>query len=413
MATKMGVCGLELIKLVLEKKWVLYAGSAVIAQFFATLAFLACLSGAVVLRSMDGEGGGGGGGPPPALPPVFSLLRAQGFGAAGVCQAGGSAAQCQLLVALELAVLLRSFVLLLSVGRAWRAEARRSGEPLSFLSVAHGSTFFSRFFSLSRSLLVVLLAAMARGGAQEHPLFHFFLALTCVLSYMSLVRFAMGPADLAHFVIMIKEMVVTDMLRFMGVAAILLVAFAHAFFILGRFPAADYFVVWFRALLALVGEGEVELPENVEARSGITAFQVVYLIAGSLMLLNVLIAMMGNTYNRFANRATILATIERARLIREVERGMTDEERLALSASAGFRWARHDTRMTTSRAPPTPPFTHTYPVFAHVQLSQTSTTPAAGTLTSGGSRRASATTPRGWTAPLSSTPLRRHRPSQR
>ena len=96
--------------------------------------------------------------------------------------------------------------------------------------------------------------------------------------------------------------------------------------------STDFFSVWFRSLRALVGEGAVETPDDTATRSGITAFQVVYLIAGSLMLLNVLIAMMGDTYQSLSERAEVLATIEKARLIREVEKGMSDEQRLTLGA---------------------------------------------------------------------------------
>lgn len=76
----------------------------------------------------------------------------------------------------------------------------------------------------------------------------------------------------------------------------------------------------------------METPDDAATRFGITAFQVVYLIAGSLMLLNVLIAMMGDTYQSLSERAEVLATIEKARLIREVEKGMSDEQRLTLGA---------------------------------------------------------------------------------
>ena len=112
-------------------------------------------------------------------------------------------------------------------------------------------------------------------------------------------------------------------------AGILLAAFAHAFFILGRFENRAFGTVLFRSLLALVGEGEVQVDSAEGPRAGNTAFQVAYLVGGSLVLLNVLIAMMGKTYEDVSSVAKVLATIERARIIREVEEGMTPAERLA------------------------------------------------------------------------------------
>jgi hypothetical protein len=127
---------------------------------------------------------------------------------------------------------------------------------------------------------------------------------------------------------MIQKMVVEDVSRFLGVAGILLAAFAHAFFILGRFTSDEFGTVLFRSLLALVGEGEVQVDSAEGPRTGNTAFQVAYLVGGSLVLLNVLIAMMGKTYEDVSSVAKVLATIERARIIREVEEGMTPAERL-------------------------------------------------------------------------------------
>jgi hypothetical protein len=100
-----------------------------------------------------------------------------------------------------------------------------------------------------------------------------------------------------------------------------------------------------------VGEGEVELEDD--PRQGVTVFQVSFLIIGSLIFLNVLIAMMSKTCasestsqlpRRFPrshqrsrplptdesinDQAEVLSTIERARLIREVEKDMSPAERL-------------------------------------------------------------------------------------
>ena len=174
-----------------------------------------------------------------------------------------------------------------------------SAVPLRFLPPppplpnreCHGSTSFGRVLSLGVCLLVFLLAGMVCAGLEDHPTFYFLLSITCVSGWLSLLRFAMGWESLAHFVVMIRQMVVEDVSRFLGVAGILLAAFTHAFFILGRFEWDAFGTVLFRALLALVGEGEVEVDNELGPRTGNTLFQVIYLVSGSLILLNVLIAM--------------------------------------------------------------------------------------------------------------------------
>jgi hypothetical protein len=319
---KEGVCKLEFVKTILEKKWIMFAGGSVRISFVCTLAFLICLTGVVVLRAFDGPSSG----TTQLRTTRLSDLQVIGFGRDGVCLAGSddSAFYCELLIALECIIFLSCCESALRIARSWRRAAVEKNNVFSWLTDCHGSTFFGRFFSFTITVLVGFLTVLISINAQEHAAFHFVLSTTLVLSYLSLVRFAMGLPRLAHFVIMIKQMFTEDIMRFLGIAVIILAAFTHAFFILGRFQPSEFGLVLFRSFLALVGEGEVETENPIY---GITVFQVSFLIVGSLMLLNVLIAMMGKTYERINEQAEVLATIERARLIREVEKELSPEER--------------------------------------------------------------------------------------
>lgn len=336
-----GVCSLEQVKRMLEMKWLLYAEVVVTRGFLFTLAFLACLTGAIVLRSHpllpthDST---------LALPFPFSVLQAMGFGRAGVCSAqasallhtaardggsdgssgGGGASQCYTLCVLEALILGACVVEGGYTARGWWAEG------LSYLTGAHGSTILARFFSTSTTLLFMAMAYMVQVGQEGGETFHFLLALCGVLCYLKLVRFTMALATVGQFIIMLKVMFFNDVLRFMGIATILIAAFANAFFVLGRYEGwGDAGVVLFRSMIAFVGEGEgMESRGEEGPREGMWIFSVVFLIVGSVMLLNVLIAMLGQTYDSISAHAEVLATIERARLIREVELGMSEWERL-------------------------------------------------------------------------------------
>lgn len=309
-----GVAKLEFTKTILEKKWIMFAGSSVLLSFVATLAFLLCLTGVVLLRAFPATASttteSATARPALRLTSVH-YLQTLGFGRAGVCfegEDGGVAVAhygCESLVILEFIVLVSCCASAWRIAGAWSSAARealarqkRAGEQsllvyFAWLTDSHGSTFFGRFFSLSITSLVGVLAALVHFGAEDHAAFYFLLSTTSVLGWLSLVRFAMGWSRLAHFVIMIKQMFQEDITRFLGIASILVASFAHAFFILGRFHPKDAGLVLFRSLLALVGEGEVEVESD--PRQGITVFQVSFLIIGSLIFLNVLIAMMSKT----------------------------------------------------------------------------------------------------------------------
>lgn len=307
-----GVCTEEFVITLLEKKWLMYAGVQLMAQLTLHLAFLALLCAVVVLRAVPmppppegGEGGQGGGAFLTLSPAPLAHLQRLGFGATGHCSAAaGSQQWCLALVVAEALLVACNWVSTLQLVYAVIMQAVVSqGENsegsdgelhthlLSYFSDSHGSTSFGRHMSLLVGLLVHFCCWLVHSGKGESPLFFLALSFTCVMGWLSLLRYAMGWEMLAHFVVMIKEMVMNDLMRFLGVAGVLLLAFAHAFFILGHFSPGAFGTVLFRSLMALVGEGEVEVDREEGPRLGYTAFQVAYLISGSLMLLNVLIAM--------------------------------------------------------------------------------------------------------------------------
>ena len=302
-----GVCTEEFVITLLEKKWLMYAGVQLMAQLTLHLAFLALLCAVVVLRAVPegGEGGQGGGAFLTLSPAPLAHLQRLGFGATGHCTAAaGSQQWCLALVVAEALLVACNWVSTLQLVYAVimqalvsQGENSKGGDGemyshlLSYFTDSHGSTSFGRYMSLLVGLLVHICCWLVHSGMGESPLYFLSLSFTCVMGWLSLLRYAMGWEMLAHFVVMIREMVVNDLVRFLGVAGVLLIAFAHAFFILGHFSPGAFGTVLFRSLMALVGEGEVEVDREEGPRLGYTAFQVAYLISGSLMLLNVLIAM--------------------------------------------------------------------------------------------------------------------------
>jgi hypothetical protein len=186
-------------------------------------------------------------------------------------------------------------------------------------------------------------------------MFLFTLSGFSVCSYLKLVRFTMGVSTVGQFVIMLKVMFFNDVLRFMGISGILIAAFSNAFYVLGGYQGwSGVGQVLYRAFQSFLGEGEVSASDGKEAHGGMWVYSLVFLIVGSLILVNVLIAMMGQTYESISTTAEVLATVETARLIREVELVMTPEQRLDPSKSwlVFFWW--HLKSWVTGKPPPQP-----------------------------------------------------------
>ena len=212
-----GVCGEEFVKVLLEKKWLMYAGSSTLTSVCLTLGFLLALSVVVVQRAGGAGGGGGGGGGQQLLRvPALAWLQAAHLGRGSACAAAsGSAPGCSALILGELAVVASCVASLARIACAWARAARRAwaesaalGVPppppaallAAYLTQCHGSTSLGRLVSLSVCLLVFFLCALVLGGGEEHPAFFVALSLTCCISWLSLLRFAMGWESLAHFV---------------------------------------------------------------------------------------------------------------------------------------------------------------------------------------------------------------------
>lgn len=150
------------------------------------------------------------------------------------------------------------------------------------------------------------------------------LAFASVLAWSYVLYFLLAFRLTGHFVVMIYKMLATDMLRFCMIFVTFLVGFSQAFFVLFSFEGAagvlESLLLCFKAML-----GEVDFDSKFSIIP--TLFMVVYIIVVAILLFNLLIAMMGDTYTNVNEAADAQWYLERARIIFAIEKKMSTAAR--------------------------------------------------------------------------------------
>jgi len=193
-------------------------------------------------------------------------------------------------------------------------------------------------FTLSCVLLLVCLVPrfMCEADHEDH------LAIAAlILAWPYSLVFCRGFALVGPFVVMIYQMLKKDFLIFFVIYLIFVIGFSQAMFLVmmgydDRTVKENLFTRWFSAGLGVIilslGEFE-ELYEQVANTN--SPFKVLalimfflFIILGALLIVNMLIAMMGNTYLRVAETEKEW-TRQWARIVLATERMLTPKQRLA------------------------------------------------------------------------------------
>lgn len=157
---------------------------------------------------------------------------------------------------------------------------------------------------------------------------------------MHFLFFCRGFKAVGPFVIMIYKMIVSDLLRFVIIYLIFVAGFAQAFFIIFRSHKSppgnaniyfsnviDSFMTMFLMSINDFADAYGEFDNTDHPTLGKFLF-LVYMILVSVLLVNMLIAMMGHTYEDIASRPNEWLR-QWARIVLAIERSMSKEERAA------------------------------------------------------------------------------------
>ena len=165
--------------------------------------------------------------------------------------------------------------------------------------------------SLCNVLLLLPLGMTHSEGA------HALGALGSLLMLPKMAGVARGDERLSHLISLLKEVLI-DIRPFLGLMMIVILANAFAFELLSA-PNSEYsgpFSAWMAAYSLTIGEFDPHTYQD----SALKAFFFHYFtIFVNIVLLNVLIAIISDTYGRVDEKRAARSLLQRARLLQEIE----------------------------------------------------------------------------------------------
>ncbi|CAF0801749.1 unnamed protein product [Adineta ricciae] len=154
------------------------------------------------------------------------------------------------------------------------------------------------------------------------------LAIAAIVGWGYMLFFVMAFRLTGPFVVMIYEMLFNDVLRFFIIYIVFLAGFSQAFFVLFDNNGFGGFLISVKqSFLGMLGDFDLDAYSDTSFYYISVSLLVIYIIVVTILLLNLLIAMMGDTYGNVIEGATQIWHLERARIVFAIESEMSTEER--------------------------------------------------------------------------------------
>ncbi|KAG8590632.1 hypothetical protein GDO81_006822 [Engystomops pustulosus] len=189
-----------------------------------------------------------------------------------------------------------------------------------------------------QSLFVLISTFLYFLGRHEYVA---FMVICLAMSWINVLYFTRGFQQMGIYSVMIEKMILRDMLRFMFVYILFLIGFATALVTLiedgdGRnenstcfakrcckADSASYNSLYYTSqelFKFAIGMGDLEFTENYKYKTVFIFLLIIYVILTYILLLNMLIALMGETVNKIAQESKGIWKLQRAITIIDIEK---------------------------------------------------------------------------------------------
>jgi len=300
----------------IEKKWNCFAERVFYARFVRTVLFVTVVFFASMLPRLDSSGGGGD-----------ETFFYDDIRSASVLAQVRLGCEC---LTLLLAIL--------------KMQEELTEIPCHGGLVAHFTNTGAAGFENVASAVCILIVYLLCGLRICCPLLPHeedaILAGLNIAAWVNLLWFFVGmSADVGICVIILHKMLTSDLKTFSIISFVFLGGFSTAFHLLGTGNGNDTLGTQVVSMVAtILGDFDVSSYQSKRYPRLATALALLYISLLSLVLVNMLIAKMGDTYSKIAEQAEKRWSLERARLVIDIERSMSEKQKLSFGDESKRYW---------------------------------------------------------------------------
>ncbi|GAB0198002.1 transient receptor potential cation channel subfamily V member 1 [Grus japonensis] len=203
--------------------------------------------------------------------------------------------------------------------------------------------FYFNFFVYTMHIIILTTAAYYRPvQKKEKELYVASMVFSLALGWANMLYYTRGFQQMGIYSVMIAKMILRDLCRFMFVYLVFLLGFSTAVVTLieddnegqdtnsseyarcchtkrGRTSYNSLYYTCLELFKFTIGMGDLEFTENYRFKSVFVILLVLYVILTYILLLNMLIALMGETVSKIAQESKSIWKLQRAITILDIE----------------------------------------------------------------------------------------------